>query len=345
MPDREYMSEVYGAGTVAVKEQRKSGRVKKSKRQRICLAAQAYLLASSFRAFLTLKLLNFPLFFSIQFFAGEIKKRGRESQEHDQAEEVAGCKRTEHLRTKSKKVRAPGQTKHGRNPLRYVRRNLLILQQIDNNSQQAENASCGNQTAGVEGSRTSLAFVLFLRRGFDSHANKPARKHCRRGSKGQIGADSKGERANAKNFDRNHQRYPHQDQTPWQALAEDAVDHRGHQACLRGRRFITANALRPLKFNPFGVRIIEILPVGNLSGTKSIDEDVILPAMFEGVSFHFDAGRQGLHVEGDLRGDIFFESFVHQAEGDADSEGGYSDANQQAPLLAHRSGAHEIAGF
>ena len=49
---------------------------------------------------------------------------------------------------------------------------------------------------------------------------------------------------------------------------------RGHQARLRSGSFVAADALRPLDFDLFRARVVEIFAVGNFVGTKRIDQDV-----------------------------------------------------------------------
>ena len=72
-----------------------------------------------------------------------------------------------------------------------------VLQKSDDDTEQPENASGGDQSAGIERSRTRLALVLFLRRSFDQCADEAAREHGSRGSDGKIGTSCKRQRANA----------------------------------------------------------------------------------------------------------------------------------------------------
>src|SRR5437870_1306268 len=116
-----------------------------------------------------------------------------------------------------------------------------VLQKSNDDAKETKDPSGGNQAAGIESAGS----------GFDEHADKAAREHGTSGGDGKIGAGGKSQRAHAENLHRDHQSNAHENETPGQTLIEDAINHGGHQARLRSRSLVAADALRPLKLDPF----------------------------------------------------------------------------------------------
>src|SRR5229473_371251 len=166
---------------------------------------------------------------SIQLLLREIKERGGEKREHENAKKIAGGERAHDFRAERKKVRTPGKTEKRRKPMRRVGGDFRILQKIDDDAEKAEDAAGGDQSAGIERPGAGFAFVFFLRGGLDERTNKAASEHGGGGGNGNIHARGKRQRTHAKNFDGNDQRDAHQYQTPGQALIENAIDNGGHE--------------------------------------------------------------------------------------------------------------------
>src|SRR5712664_937394 len=109
-------------------------------------------------------------------------------------------------------------------------KNLGILQEIDDNAEQSEDASGGDQATGIERAGTGLAFVFLLGGSFDEHADQTSSEHGSRSAERKIRAGGKCQGAYAKNFHGDHQCDAHQYQMPGQTLVEDATDDGSHEA-------------------------------------------------------------------------------------------------------------------
>src|SRR5712692_539946 len=86
----------------------------------------------------------------VELLAGEIEERGREKREHKNAEKAAGRKRSHQFGAEGEKIGAPGQTKCGCEPVRDAIGDLRVLQKINDDAKQPEDASGGDQAAGKE---------------------------------------------------------------------------------------------------------------------------------------------------------------------------------------------------
>src|SRR6266581_2148293 len=150
-----------------------------------------------------------------------------------------------------------------------------VLQQIDDDAEQAKNAAGGDQSAGVEGSGAGFALVFFLRRCFDEYADESAREHRRGRGDGEI---------------------------------RDG----GHEPRLRSGGLVAPDALRPLKLDSLGSTVVKVFTVGNFMRAQGIDQRIALALVNEGVSFDLHAGRQSLEVDRNLRGQVFLEPLVHE---------------------------------
>src|SRR5438046_6567034 len=148
----------------------------------------------------------------VQLLAGKVEERGGQKREHENAEKIAGRKRFHHFGAESEKVGAPGKSQKRRNPMRHAIEDLRVLEKINDDAEQAENATGGDQPAGIERSGAGLAFVLLLGGGFHQPADQAAGKHGSGGGDGKIAAGSKSQRANAENFHRDHQGTAHEQQ-------------------------------------------------------------------------------------------------------------------------------------
>ena len=220
-----------------------------------------------------------------------------------------------------------------------------ILQEVDDDAEEAEHAAGSDESAGIERAGAGFAFVFLLGGGFYERANEASSEHRAGGGYGEIGAGGEGQRPDAENLDGDHQSDSHQHKVPRETLIENSIDDGGHQAGLRSGSFVAADALRPLVFN-FGCGgVVQVLAVGNYVRAQRIDERVVLALIGERVAFDFYAGRQGLDVNGNLGRQITFEAFVHQVQRGTDGDGGNGDANQQAHLLPEGRGANEVAGL
>ena len=92
----------------------------------------------------------------------------------------------------------------------------------------------------------------------------------------EVGADRERQRADAEQLHRDDEEDAHRDQAPGQALVEDAGDHRRHQAPLRRRGLVAADAGDPLHLDLPRVGVVEILAVGQLARAERVDQDVLL---------------------------------------------------------------------
>src|SRR5207249_10472182 len=111
-----------------------------------------------------------------------------EKGEHENAEEIAGRERSHQFGPKGEEVRPPGEAKNGSDEMRDAIGDFRVLQKSDDDAKKPENATRGDQTAGIERARAGFAFVFFLRSSFDQRADKAAGEHGSRGSDGKIGA-------------------------------------------------------------------------------------------------------------------------------------------------------------
>ena len=87
-------------------------------------------------------------------------------------------------------------------PRRDVRGDFGILQEIDDDAEEAEDAAGGDESAGIEGARAGFAFVFLFGGGVDERADQSADEHGGGGAERKIGAGGEGERAHAEDFDR-----------------------------------------------------------------------------------------------------------------------------------------------
>src|SRR6202007_654519 len=113
----------------------------------------------------------------IQLLSGEIKEGGGEKGEHEYAEEVAYRQGAEEFGPEGKKIGAPREAEDGRQPGRHARGDFGILQQVDDDTEQAEDAAGGDETAGIESAGAGFAFVLLLGGGVNEHADQATGEH------------------------------------------------------------------------------------------------------------------------------------------------------------------------
>ena len=102
----------------------------------------------------------------------------------------------------------------------------------------------------------------FFEGGVYQEAHDAAGEDGQGGADREVGSYGEGERADAEQLDRDHEEDAHQDETPWEFLAEDAVDDGGHEAGLRGGGVFAADALDPLNFDFARARGVEVFAVG-----------------------------------------------------------------------------------
>src|SRR5260370_3304247 len=98
----------------------------------------------------------------VQLLSGEIEERGGEKGEHEYAEEVAYRQWPEEFGAEGKKIGTPREAEDGGKPVRHARGDFVILQQVDDDAEQAEDTARGDQPAGIEGAGPGSAFGLFL---------------------------------------------------------------------------------------------------------------------------------------------------------------------------------------
>src|SRR5258708_23639065 len=103
----------------------------------------------------------------VKLLASEVEERGREEHEHESAEKIAGGERAHQFGAKREKIGAPGETKNGCEPVGDAIGDFGILQKSDDDAEEAEDASGGNQTAGIKRAGAGFAFVFFPGGGFD----------------------------------------------------------------------------------------------------------------------------------------------------------------------------------
>ena len=115
---------------------------------------------------------------------------------------------------------------------------------------------------------------------------------------------------------------------PGKPLIQNAADDGGHETRLRSGSLVAADALSPLKFDLVGGIVVEIFSVGNFVGAKRIDELVVLALEGKIVALNLHTGGKRLQVDGNLRGQIFFQALVHDVERDANGDGGNGDADK-----------------
>src|SRR5437773_6897187 len=94
----------------------------------------------------------------VQLLAGKVEERGGQKREHENAEKIAGRQRSHHFGAESEKVGAPGKSQKRRNPMRHAIEDLRVLEKINDDAEQAENATGGDQPAGIERPGAGLAF-------------------------------------------------------------------------------------------------------------------------------------------------------------------------------------------
>ena len=81
------------------------------------------------------------------------------------------------LGPKAKSVGAPGEAQDAGEPRRDVGGDFGVLEEIDDDAEEAEDTSGGDESAGVESAGAGFAFVFFLGGGVDERANQAAGKH------------------------------------------------------------------------------------------------------------------------------------------------------------------------
>src|SRR6266446_79097 len=281
----------------------------------------------------------------VELLAGEIEERGREKSKHENAEKTAGRERPHEFGSEGEEISTPGKTESGRQPMRHAVGDFRVLEKIDDDAEQPEDASSGDQATGIERSGTGFAFVFLLGGGFDEYADQTSSEHGSRGAERKIRAGGKCQGAYAKNFHGDYQRHTHQYQMPGQALVENAADDGSHQASLRSGGLVAANALRPLEFDLFCTRVVEILAIRDFMRAKGIDERIGFALVEKSVAFDLYTRGESLNVDGNLRGQIFLQALVHQIESSTDGEGGNCYTDQKPHLLPERRGADEVAGL
>src|SRR5712692_64393 len=171
-----------------------------------------------------------------------MEERGREKRKHENAEDglsmcwhgqfVVKCEEGPILRTEGKEFLGPRKMQDLRETMGDAIGDFRVLKESDDDAEQPEDTSGSDQATGIERARAGFAFVFFLGGGFDESADEAAGKHGPGGGYGKIGSRCKGERANAEHFHSDDQGYAHQDQTPRQALIQNAMNYSGHEPCL-----------------------------------------------------------------------------------------------------------------
>src|SRR5260370_25561001 len=124
----------------------------------------------------------------VELLAGEIEERGSEKREHENTEKVAGGERAHELGSEGEQIGAPGQTKSGCEPMRDAIGDFRVLEKIDDDAEQPEDASSGDQATGIERSGTGLAFVFLLGGSFDEYADQTSSEHGSRSAARKIRA-------------------------------------------------------------------------------------------------------------------------------------------------------------
>src|SRR5438552_18542292 len=100
------------------------------------------------------------------------------------------------------------------------------------------------------------------------------------------------------------------------------MNHGSHQPCLGSLSLVAADSLRPLEFDFLCRWIVEIPPIGYRMRAQGIDKHISFSLMGKSVPFDFDALGQSMEVDRYFRGDIFFQSSIHQIQGGPDGDGG-----------------------
>ena len=170
-------------------------------------------------------------------------------------------------------------------------------------------------------------------------------KNGQRGSYRKIGAHGKGQRTHAEQLHCDNQEHSQQHQSPRQPLVQNSVDDGGHQSGLRRRRLLRADALNPLDFNLLGLRVVQILALGQHGRTDSIKHGVGLALIFVAGGFNLHADWRIVDVEIRRHRAVLRQPLVHQNQRKTDKEnrGHYTDKLHQ--LLPHRSSPDQVAGF
>src|SRR5580704_17109983 len=109
----------------------------------------------------------------------------------------------------------------------------------------------------------------------DQPAHDSADEDGERGGDAEVCAYREGEGADAEEFDDDHDGDAEEYERPGQLAAKDAIDDGGHEAALRGRGLLAADALNPLDFDFAGGWIVEVLAVVKSCGTDGVEEDVL----------------------------------------------------------------------
>src|SRR5580692_1402041 len=146
---------------------------------------------------------------SIQLLAREKEERRREQKEHHHAEP----RRLAHLRheffAEGEDLRRPRQEERTRQPMRHVLAQLRILQQIEENCHQAEDAARRDEPARIERAGADFALRAALLPGstLDQPAQQPAREHRHRRGDGNVRAHGERQRPDAQNLNRDHEEH------------------------------------------------------------------------------------------------------------------------------------------
>ena len=156
------------------------------------------------------------------------------------------------LSAEGKGRRRPRQAEQRRNPFGQVLAQLGVLQQVDDDREQAEHAAGGNESAGVKRAGTDFAFgaALFLllraRRASAPILRQTSpwwwRSKCRNPPRRAASGFPAARRRSPEKLPENTSRHG-------KPLIQDAADHGGHQARLRSGGLRAADSLHPLHFD------------------------------------------------------------------------------------------------
>ena len=169
---------------------------------------------------------------------------------------------------------------------------LLVLEQRNDNAEQAKDAAASDQATGVKRAGTDFISGGGSAAAFHQPAHHATGENGHGCGDGKICAGGKGQGANAEQFHSENEKDSQQHEPPGKLAVEYAVDDCGHQPGLRRGGFVAADALHPLNLDALGIGIVEVFAVGYDARTERVDERIGLALVDVIRVFHLHTGGQ-----------------------------------------------------
>src|SRR5215813_2303540 len=145
---------------------------------------------------------------------------------------------------------------------------------VQRDANETNNATCCDKSAGEERAWSYFTFLGFFssfsRLPLYQPANYSSHKHCTSRTDGNIETHRKRQRPDTQQLDRNNHEDTQQNKSPGETLVQYPANHRCHEARLRRRGFIAADALHPLYLDRLCSGVIEVFAIRDLLRAERI---------------------------------------------------------------------------